>query len=356
MIRIFILLTFLFAAAAEAGPYYFITVRSGAEDLEQSRKVLGEMVKLADAQHVRLTLLVSAQYAAYVSSDAARTVELETWRGSGHEVGAYHQGPGTLDWDGYSDLTAEELARVRKGAGAPGPALSHLDYFAALRALNPAIKAGCMVDRADKKFLAAAPAHETCLPPANNLKTQSGRGDAGFDGVNDFLAPAPGRGEGKKRLSCSRPFDRAGMDAAKKAFDGMAAGAYGAAFNSSASEFGAFFAWLKFLKSRDPQGTFSRTVSGVVEGKLLPDSKDQAVAAQAAQKQKTQAPAVPQKTEIPRLQKTHNPYSQVERMLFGPDRGGKQTRQQQQRGYCGDGKCDAVEKAGPGRCPRDCGR
>jgi hypothetical protein len=87
-----------------------------------------------------------------------------------------------------------------------------------------------------------------------------------------------------------------------------------------------------------------------VDNKLLPDSK--AVAARAAGKQ-TAAPPAAQKTEIPRLQKTHNPYSQVERMLFGPDREGKQP---QQRGYCGDGICDAVEKAHPGRCPRDCGR
>jgi len=28
----------------------------------------------------------------------------------------------------------------------------------------------------------------------------------------------------------------------------------------------------------------------------------------------------------------------------------------QQRGSCGNGVCDAVEKAGPGRCPQDCGR
>ncbi len=352
MIRIIILLMFLFTAAADAGPYYFITVRSGAQDTEQSHKVLREMVKLADTQHVRLTLLFSAQYAVYVSSDAARTIELETWKGTGHEAGAYHQGPGTLDWDGYSDLSGEELTRVRKGTEVSGPVPNHLEYFEALRPLNPGITAGCMMDRADKKFLAAAPAYETCLTPANSLKAAAGRADAGSDGINDFLAAAPGRGEGKKRLSCSRPFDRAGMDAAKKAFSGMAAGVYGAAFNSSPSEFGAFFAWLKFLKSRDPQGLFSRTVSGIVDQKLLPDTRARAAAVRATEK-KTAAPPAAQKTEIPRLQKTHNPYSQVERMLFGPERGGRQT---QQRGYCGDGLCDAVEKAGAGRCPRDCGR
>lgn len=352
MTRIIIFLMFLFPPAAAAGPYYFITLRSGAEDTGQSHKVLREMVKLADTQHVRLTLLVSAQYAAYVSSDAARTIELETWKGTGHEIGAYHQGPETLDWDGYSDMTEAELARARSGSAAPGPALSHQAYFEALRPLNSGITAGCMMDRKDKKFLAAAPAYETCLAPANSLKAMTAKVDAGSDGINEFLASATGRGEGKKRLSCARPFDRAGMDAAKKAFSGMAAGVYGAAFNSSPSEFGAYFAWLKFLKGRDPQGLFSRTVSSIVYDKLLPDKKPQVAAVRGAEKQGPVPPAA-QKTEIPRLQKTHNPYSQVERMLFGPERGGKQA---QQRGSCGDGVCDAFEKAARGRCPRDCGR
>lgn len=353
MTRMIFLLVLLFAGAADAGPYYFITVRSGAEEPERSRKVLGEMVKLADAQNVRLTLLFSAQYAGYVSSDAARTMELEAWKGTGHEIGAYHQGPDMAGWDGYSDLPEQELARLRKGDPAVELVLSHRAYFAALRPLAPVVKAGCMLDRVDKKFLAAAPAYETCLAPANSVKARAGKAEAGLDGVNDLLADVPGRGEGKKRLSCSHPADRAGLEAAKKAFAGMAAGAYGAAFNNSPSEFGAFFAWLKFLKGRDPRGAFSRTVSAIVEENLLPDRKALAAAAQAARQQNAPAPPAAQKTEIPRLQKTRNPYSQVERMSLGPERG---VRQMQQRAYCGDGVCDAFEKAAAGRCPRDCGR
>jgi len=328
MARMIFILMFFFAAAAEAGPYYFITVRNGAEQPEQAHKVLKEMVKLADAQHVKLTLLFSAQYAEYLSSDTTRMIELENWRSAGHEIGAYHKGPDRKDWDGYTDLDAEALARVRKSEAAPVPAPGHRDYFAALSRIAPKLNTGCMLDKSDKKFLAAAPAYETCLAPANGLKTAT---DSGSDGINDFIAPAPGRGEGKKRLSFAEPFDRAGMEAAKKAFSGMTAGVYGAAFNSSTSDFGAFFAWLKFLKGRDPQGIYSRTVSGAVENKILPERSKAGAGtaggpAKAAVKKAAPEPPAVKKTEIPKLQKISNPYSQVERMLFGPARGAQQAQ------------------------------
>ena len=272
MPRIIVLLMLLLTAAADAGPYYFITVRSGAEDLERSHKVLREMVKLADAQHTRLTLSLSAQYAVYVSSDAARTIELETWKGTGHEVAA----------------------------------------------------------------------HETCLAPDNNVKSAAGKRFE--DGVNYFLAPAPGRGEGEKRLSCSRPFDRAGVEAAKKAFSGMAAGVYGAAFNSSPSEFGAFFAWLKFLKSRDPQGLFSRTVSGVVDNKLLPDGKAQAAA---AARPKTERPGGGSpKTEI-RVFRRRIIRTARWKNAFRAGRGNGSAAR-----YCGDGVCDAAKRPVRAAAPR----
>jgi len=349
-------LMLLIPAIADAGSYYFVTVRGGLEQPEESHKVLREMVKLADAQHIRLTLLFGAKYALYISSSPTRTIELENWKATGHEIGAYHQGPDMKDWDGYSDLPEKDLSRVRKDRDAsPGARSGSLDYFAAIGRLASEIKTGCMMDRVDKKFLAAAPKYETCFAPDNGLEYPAGHSDSGSGGINYSLISDKSRGEGKKRLSCSHPSDRGGVEAAKKAFSGMETGGYGASFDSSPSEFGAFFAWLKFLKRRDPQGLRSRTVSEIVGNKLLPEKKIQADPpsdGEAEQRNISARPAVPKK-DPPRLKRIHNPYTQVERMHFGPDVPGKQ---HQKRGFCGDGVCAVREKTGQGRCPRDCDR
>lgn len=221
------------AFAAGPGPNYYIAVQNGAYNfkggpgqLEESYKALEGMVKLAGQQNVKLTLLFTAQYALYISTDITRMAEVETWEKSGHEVAAYHQGPGTRAWDGYSDLGPEALGRLRKEDRAGKAAPDHSEYARALALIDPYIKTGCMVDRADKEFLAAAPPYEIC-------RDLGARGS----GANDHIAFAGGKD--KKYLSTFQPADKAGIEAAKTAFSAMETGVYGAAFKSSPSEFGA---------------------------------------------------------------------------------------------------------------------
>ena len=361
MARIIIALTlFLPAAAIAAGPgaYYFIALQNGAYNfsggeaqLEESYKALQGMVKLADAQNARLTLLFSAQYAVYIATDPARLAELEGWKKTGHEVGAYHQGPDTRAWDGYSDLSGKELARFRKkkeeGAAVPG----HLEYFEALGRLEPGIRSGCMAGGADKKFIAAAPVHEICGRPEDK-------------GKNEFLSVAGGAEAGIKRLSSFNPGDKAGISAAKKEYFELQLGVYGVSFKSSPSEFGAFYSWLSFLRREDPQGLRSRTVSAVVDGKLLAakEHKPAPKAGKAAKQEKAERtekaenaerqtqPEV-SRQEAPRLKPLPSNYGKVGSLV--PERFLRK-KNMEQRGYCGDGACDAFERDRPGLCPRDC--
>ena len=360
MIRIILLFMLLFPAPSYAGvggPHYFITLHNsvndlvgGAEQLEGSHKALLEMIKLADDQHVRLTLLFDAQYAGYMASDPARMAELDGWKKTGHEIGAYHAGPDAISWDGYSDLPSEELALARKDYKPAAKAPGHPEYFAALLRLEPKIKTGCIIGQADKEFFAAAPAYETCPGPERKNAGDAKKPDAGFDGINYSLTAL----ENKKLLSCSHPSDRGGSAASKKAFLSMIYGVYGVAFNSSPSEFGAFYAWLEFLKSEDPQGLRNRTVSGIVEGKLLPEKKAQFPAqTKAAEKREVPARPAPPNNTIPRIRPARNLHRQEDIIMFGPPR---RAGRLEQRGYCGDGVCDAFERSHPGRCPRDCGR
>ncbi len=344
------LMLLLPAAARAAGPgaYYFIAVQNGAynfkggaEQLEESYKALRGMVKLADAQNARLTLLFSAQYAIHIASDPARLAELEAWKKAGHEIGAYHQGPAGGDWDGYSDLPEEALARVRKEDRKDAAVPGSREYFEALGRLAPGIKSGCMPDGTDKKFMEAAPPYEICGAPADK-------------GINKFLAASGGSEKPKKSLSCFHPSDKAGIAAAKEAFSSLSSGVYGASFKSSPSEFGAFYSWLAFLKGRDPQGLRSRTVSAIVDGRLLTEKEiKSAPAVKKPEKQSVQPRPEAPRQEIPRLKPVPSLSDRGGRAMPGLRPSGGNTKK---GGYCGDGLCDAIERANPGRCPRDCGR
>lgn len=380
MLRLFLALILLLPAAARAAgqaPRYFITVlngpynfKGGEAQLEESFRALEGMVKLADAQGVRLTLLFSAQYALYVSSGPERLAGLRGWKKTGHEIGAYHVGPQSRSWDGYSGLPAQELSRLRKSPVAEGETPGHSEFFSALAALEPELRSGCMPDGADAAFRRAAPPYEVCGRDGG----QADKG-AGYSGVNEFVALR--ESPGAKGLSVFHPADRAGIAAAQKVFSGMKEGVYGTSFKSSPSEFGAFYAWLAFLRAADPLGVKSRTAAAVIEAGLLPavkaargSSGGKAKKAGAKPGKKAAAGKNPSKAESfvvaappvwpkeelpppekPRLKPVRSFFGSVSRMMFGRPRGSGP-----ERASCGDGICDAFERAKPGRCPSDCGR
>lgn len=366
LILFFILLGPGGARAAGPVPEYFIAVQNwaafegGTQELEDSYKALAGMVKLADEQNVKLTLLFGARYAAYIASAPARLAEFEGWKKTGHEIGAYHEGPESPAWDGYTDLPAEALARLRKGAAQGAPAPGHQEFFAALDLLAPAMKAGCMQGRADEGFLKAAPAYEICGGPGRRGMAGKGTGGEGYKGINEFLGVFVSSGAVRKSLACFHPADKAGIEAAEKSFSGLPAGVYGTAFKSTPSEFGAFYAWLAFLRRVDPQGQRSRTVSVIVDAKGLPEKEAGAAPIKMKapppkkRKVKEAAPAEPEaapKTELPRLKPIQSIYGKVGKLRLGPPPAGNLN----QGGYCGDGTCDTLERAHPGRCPGDCG-
>lgn len=383
-------LAFLLTAAAPVaaeGPHYFVAVENGGynfpggeKQMAESFKVLEAMVKLAEAQNVRLTLLFSAQYAVYIATDPSRLAELKVWKDAGNEVGAYHVGPWAKGWDGYSDLPARRLARLPGSSSVPGPASGHAAYLAALNKLELNLKTGCMeAADGDRKFLAAAPPYDICRyraePPGAAPGTQGG---------NSFIGAAAGGRE--KFLSVFHPVEKSGVEDAAKVFAARPDGVYGAVFRSAPSEFGAFYAWLGFLRKQDPRGGRSRTVntamnSGLLAERALP--RPAPPAEKADKKVRLPRPKpIPQPDQtraeirIPRLQPVPSffgsaeripssrhriiPYGNmgssflgnINRMIFGV----YPKRRAARLGLCGDGVCDVFERSHPGTCPRDCGR
>lgn len=361
------LLLLLCGAPRAAGPgaHYFTVVLNGAYNfaggsagMGESYTVLQSMVKQADERGVKLTLLFSAQYAEFIATSTARSAELAGWRRAGHEIGAYHQGPETAAWDAYTDLKGEALKAVKKGKG--GPAGGHGEFLAAVKRLEPDPKTGCMVGSADGKFLAAAPPYEVCL------RADPGGGRGAAAGINAALV-VPLAGGPRRYLSVFRPADKAGIEAAERAYGGLETGVYGAAFRSTPAEFGAFYAWLKFLSGRDPQGLRSRAVSSLVAGGLLEERTAKPPEGKKPEKKEPPRPEAPgplvsatqawtqdppaQPREIPRLKPVQSFFGQPGYRVPSP-RG----RPPAKRGYCGDGICDMLERAVPGSCRQDCGK
>jgi hypothetical protein len=108
-------------------------------------------------------------------------------------------------------------------------------------------------------------------------------------------------------------------------------------------------------------------VENIVDLKLLPEKASPPVNVVRGKEKKPdpplltppqpiQQPAEPQEPEIPRLRRVPSMFGSASRVPSGrhdiiktPARNGPL------QGYCGDGICDANERAHPGRCPRDCG-
>ncbi len=376
------------AAGAAGGAHYFVAVENGGYDfpggekqMAESFKVLEAMVKLAEAQNARLTLLFSAQYAVYIATDPSRLAELQAWKDAGNEVGAYHVGPWAAGWDGYSDLQSKRLSGLRGAAAGAGGVPGHSAYLAALNRLEPDLKTGCMEASAgDRRFLAAAPPYEVCRHPSEPPGAAPGA-----KGANSFIGVGP-KGGGQKFLFAFHPVEKSGVDEAERAFSALSEGVYGAVFRSTPSEFGAFYAWLDFLRRQDPRGGRSRTVNTAMNSGLLAERRLPRPVRTAEKTVKKillprpkpitgpgQARAEPR---IPRLQPVPSFFGSVERIPSGRGRiatygqigssllgninrvmfGVYPKKRRPGLGRCGDGVCDVFERSHPGSCPRDCGR
>jgi len=106
---------------------------------------LEELVALADRFRIPLSIDFTAQWAERALADDERIALLESWIGSGHEIGCHHHPYWTtLDrpasWDGYTNTPLEEI-RLQDEAKYVG---TMADYMALLDALPGERRSGCL--------------------------------------------------------------------------------------------------------------------------------------------------------------------------------------------------------------------
>lgn len=270
-------------APGEPVPYYFLAIHNepfhvpgGQTRLAESYDVLRKMVAKADGYGMRLTLMFSPPWADYILADAERTQELARWKSRGHEIAAHHHSIHHGNWDGYTAASREEAEAARRGRSQnPEPYLGTLDEFLArVRRLDPKVDCGCMNDEGRKEALPDGIVFDTCSGFANfGEPGQRLRDTEPEKGVNDYVSVGTVAGIRRKWLCHFQTTRQGRVDDAKRAFSKMSTGVYGSVNHSSQREWPAFLAWLDFLHEQDPDGRRCRTVSQVVEERLLPEKE-----------------------------------------------------------------------------------
>jgi hypothetical protein len=264
-------------------PWYFVTVDNEAFNnqqhqfyIEESYTILKKIVAKADEYHIKLTLLFAPPWADYLLADKERAAELAQWKKNGHEIGAYHHEIDQENWDGYSLLpqSEAEMQRIKMGYS-PASSSYHgslTDFITKLRQLNPDLKSGCMNDEHGKDALTDTIVYDTCSGFANFGELGHVESDTDPEkGRNDYLTVGSHNNIERKWLT---HYVMTSEEAAENVFNAMpAGGVYGVVNQSVPRDLQAVLDYLEFLHTTDPQAKMSRTVSQIIEQKLLPEKK-----------------------------------------------------------------------------------
>jgi hypothetical protein len=312
--------------SANKFPYYFIAVhfepyhdrgRAPEEHVKDAyESVLLKMIAQADAWNIKLTLMFSTSWADYISADPERLAALAAWKKKGHEIGAHHHSVYHQSWDGYSGKP-DALAMRKEKCKNPEQYQGGLpDYMKKLKKINPGINSGCFNEEASKAELPDEIIYSTCSGFSNHLGVGI-REDDGLGpekGINKYVTAGVYNGIQRKWLThyqTTHPERILKTQEVLKTMD--ASEVYGAVVHGNDREQEAFLSLAAFLHQQDPTGAKSRTVTEVIEQKILPEKE---------------IPAELLKQEEPMI-------------------GGWVCK-------CGDGVCDDFEQSHPLVCPRDC--
>lgn len=268
-------------------PYYFIAVHNEPFNhtqnkffTEESYGILTKMIAKADAYNIKLTIMFAPHWADYLLADKERAAALARWKKSGHEISGHHHSVRHGNWDGYSALSRQEAEAQRAMVGGHNFQAAYgsetyygtlNDFTAKLRRLNPEIKSGCMNDEGFKNALPDAIIYDTCSGFVNF--GEPGRQDIDPNpekGRNEYVTV--GTVNGIKRKWLTHHFMAAAAPA-MQVFSSMRSGVYGTVNHSAPHELEEFFKYLDFLHQADPQTKKSRTLTQVIEQKLLPEKK-----------------------------------------------------------------------------------
>ena len=216
---------------------------------------LVDLVALADANGVPLTILFTAQWAEMILSDAAKVAALESWLAAGHEIGCHHHAYWAVkdrasSWDGYTNTPKDDLEPTDR-AQYRG---TMDDYMALLSALPGERRTGCLgLDERDEvdwlcqlEYSTAGYALDDGIGAPRSLE----RNGCPVLEIGHGLLPGERRG--------------AWQDAYRACVEGEILGVNAHVYNFA--EFPAIFdVWFSFLHAEDPSGESRLTVAELLD-------------------------------------------------------------------------------------------
>lgn len=311
-------------------PYYFLAIHnepSQGKILASQYQILRNYIKTADKYNIKLTLMFTTPWIQYISSSKARIKEVRGWQKKGHEISSHHHEYYHFGFDGYSRYSESEVKKKRDKAGlAPKPYRGTIDdYSKIILSFDPNIQSGCPNEEPDKSTMPDFVRYSTCSGLSNSGTPENKHfTNRAQKAVNDYIIVGEVNGIERKWLShfLFHKDMKASIDTfqsmnGKQVFGGVVHSTYNAGQDNATIQF------IEFLGQIDPAGTRSKTVSEIIEERLLPQKRVS-------------------KTLLQRIDTEKAP--NIRKNIFS----------KKNKGRCGDKICDNHEKFKPGLCPQDC--
>jgi|GEM_PF-6085088 len=280
-------------------PYYYIAVlncienRNNAEE-EIDKKIphLIEMVNTADLSSIKLTLMFCPLWAEMFYQNSSRLALIGEWRQNGHEISCWHRSIYSADWDGYTDLPYDEALKARNeitdNSFENEYAGNMADYINKLKMINSDIKSGYVQTGKDSysyKLLRSSDFAEK-----NNISDQiiyytytgcqdfnaesAQNGDPGYnDGLNKYIISLDKDDMQVKYLSHLNLESKQDLDSAIKTFGAYDSSyVFGLAVLNDINFLKYYFSLLQYIQALDPEGLNSKTITQIMEGKILQET------------------------------------------------------------------------------------
>jgi hypothetical protein len=263
-------------------PYYYICIHNepynvpnGEKRIARDYDVLCQLINIAHQRDIKLTMMFTAQWADYISADSLRLARLNQWVERGHEIAAHHHNVYHINWDGYTDYPAEGIKTMRQSIQPRKERfLGNLNtYVDRLLKINSALKTGCMNAELDKSEMPDKIVYDTSLGAANFGEGTKLLSDLGNPekGINEFISVASYRGIERKWVTHFQINNNRDSGQAMRTMLRMQAGTYGVVMHSFKRQLSSFAAFIEFLYGIDPSASHSRTISEVIEQRLIPE-------------------------------------------------------------------------------------
>lgn len=264
-------------------PYYFIAIHNEpavhAGAMEAQYKALQKIIQGADEYKIKLTLMFGTTWADYINNSATMLAEFNSWKANGHEISSHHHAlkhPGF--WDGYAPMEEQTALQIR-GTLKPGEKFlgSLEDFGQKISELDSTIKSGCLNEEEHKDEMANQIVISTCSGYKNSGVVGDKKADgAAGAGINDYVLVGSVNNIKRRWLSHAQVMSEVQLTSAKKDLANTAkSSVFGAVTHSlldaNIDQVTPIINYMKILHEKDPTAKKSKTLSQIIEEKILPE-------------------------------------------------------------------------------------